>query len=278
MSVAPNEVFNSTQSIDFEVAFSALIATTVTLLPQTMGNLSVIPIFLGVGLLVLTLIRKMLDITGEDELYYLNFTMYFVGLFSTISIIYIFYSVSYLLGLYTPFEFHTLDIMFGITIFVVFSVIYFHLFITKDFPDFVYFSVKQKKQQNQDTKAGRLIGNKLLNYSENLITELPINLISDNLKQELSLENSKKSYNISIKYLGLKLIVISAIIIAVMHILDSNIVRIIVASLASLLILIVPIQMWYLRYGRAKPGQIFGKKFYISVWIISFIFLLLGLQ
>jgi hypothetical protein len=277
MAIEPEEFFNYNQSVDFEIALTALIASTVSFVPRVLGEWSYIPIGFGIGLLILTLIRKMLIMVEENEATYLNSTMYFIGFLSAIAITYIFYSISVSITNLLPFPANPLDIMTGLSLFLVFEVLVFHILVTKDFPDYLYFTIKHKIENSRDTWVSNNLGAVFDSIVSSQIRRLPKELISDRLKQEVDVSGLKESSSNSFLWSTLGVLLVSFLLTVSLHFLNLSMLRYFLISIIPMLILL-PLRMWYVVYGNARPDQIFGIRFYFSILVITagFLFLIYG--
>lgn len=276
MPAEPKEFFEDNQSVDFEIALTALIASTASLVPKVLGKWSFIPIGLGLGLLLLTLVRKMLMMVDENEAFYLNFSMYFIGLFSAISVTYILYSISVSASSLVPIPTNPLDLMAGLSLFLVFESLVFHILITKDFPDYLYFTVQHKIRSSHGSLVGVLLGT-IFDYAVvSQIKKLPEALVSDRLKDEVEGIEFQNSTSKSFFWSSVGILLASALLTVFLHFLNLSIARYAMISLIPMLILI-PLRMWYVVYGNAKPDQIFGIWFYFSILVLNIIFLLVAI-
>jgi hypothetical protein len=264
--------FSNQKSVDFEITLSALLATLATTVPNPIGGLNIIPISMAVGLLVLTLIRKM--IVAADEEIELNWTMLLILPFSVISLTYIFFSFSTVLEGITPFAIETVDFMIGLTLGFVLEVFVFHILMPKDLLNYIYERFLYSKKNHTDSRFGKLLGRKMENLLEELFSLAPEDKVDEELQKELDIDFYQGDLK-SPLHATVGVIAISTVAVVVSALVPYPALKhIAISALSSLLV--IPFQLWYLLYGAAGHNQVMGKKFYL-VWLIATIFIFVSM-
>lgn len=256
--------FSNQKSVDFEITLSALLVTLATTVPNPIGGLNIIPISMAVGLLVLTLVRKIIVASGEEV--NLNWTMLLILPFSVISLTYIFFSFSAVLEGIAPFEIKAVDFMIGLTLGFVLEVFVFHILLTKDLLNYIYERFLYSKKNHTGSGLGQFLSQVMENLLEELFSLAPEDNVDEDLQEELDIDFYQGDLKSPLHATG-GVIAISTTAIIISALVPFPILKhVTISALSSLLV--IPFQLWYLLYGAADHNQVMGKKFYL-VWLIA---------
>lgn len=264
--------FSNQKSVDFEITLSAVLATLATTVPNPIGGLNIVPVSMAVGLLILTLIRRMILASNEEA--NLNWTMLLILPFSVISLSYIFFSFSTVLEGLNPFGIKAIDFMIGLSLGFVFEAFVFHILLPKDLLKYVYERFLYSKKNHTDSTLGQSLGRITESLLKELFSLAPKDSIDEDLQDELDIEFYHGDLMSPLPATAGVIIISSTAVIVSTLVLSPFLKNITITALSSLLV--IPFQIWYFLYGAAGRNQVMGKKFYL-VWLIATVFIFISL-
>jgi hypothetical protein len=269
--------YNSNKSIDFEIAFTALITTLVTVVPSNLvGVLATIPIIFSIGLLVITLVRKMI-VMSEEGGDYLKITSYLLNTFSLIPIVYILYNLSMITNEFLFISISPIALTAGLITLIVLETVGFHILVTKDFADFLFFSTIYRKKESNNTKIGKKLGNKSERLVRTLIRQnIPKKYCSQLIRSQIEVNDSLDDFP-PFKQFSSKILTLSFMIVAFFQLLTLSPLLTLISysiSVVMILALLIPLQVWYLNYGVSTLETIFDLRYYLAMALPGIIYFL----